>query len=70
MTPVRSPRLALFAAVAVLGTALAGCPQERPGVEKQNPPPQRVAPAVVVEPPPATDGGAPASVDGSVQPSR
>ncbi|OFX22370.1 MAG: hypothetical protein A2V77_22600 [Anaeromyxobacter sp. RBG_16_69_14] len=69
MTPVRSPLLALLATMAVLGAVLAGCPQERPGVEKQNPPP-RVPPAVTLEPPPTTDGGAPASVDGSVQPSR
>jgi hypothetical protein len=69
MMPVRSPRLALLTAAAVLGAVLAGCPQERPGAEKQNPPPH-MPPAVTVEPPPATDGGAPASVDGSVQPSR
>jgi hypothetical protein len=68
MMPVRSPRLTLLTAVAVLGAVLAGCPQERPSAEKQ-PPPQRVPSAVEVEPLPAPDGGAPASVDGGV-PSR
>jgi hypothetical protein len=69
MMLARSPRLTLLATVAVVGAVLSGCPQERPSAEKQLPP-QRVPPAVAVEPPPAPDGGAPASVDGGEQPSR
>ena len=44
----RLPAPALLAALVLLG----GCPQERPGVEKQIPP-QRVPPAVSLDPSPA-----------------
>ncbi|HEX8907803.1 MAG TPA: hypothetical protein VF805_01295 [Anaeromyxobacteraceae bacterium] len=52
-------------AVVISLAALAGCPEERPGAEKQIPA-QRVPPAVSLEPTPADaggsapDGGAPA----------
>jgi len=42
--------------------ALVGCPEERPGAEKQIPI-QRLPPALTVEPPPA-DGGPLAPGDG------
>jgi hypothetical protein len=44
---------ALLAALLLLG----GCPEERPGVEKQIPP-QRVPPAVSLDPAPADGGSA------------
>ncbi|HEX7488307.1 MAG TPA: hypothetical protein VF341_05335 [Anaeromyxobacteraceae bacterium] len=49
----RLPAPALLAALLLLG----GCPQERPGVEKQIPP-QRVPPAVSLDPSPAAAGPA------------
>jgi type IV pilus biogenesis protein CpaD/CtpE len=44
--------------LAVLAALLAGCPEERPGAERQIPG-ERVPPAVSVDPAPAPDGGAP-----------
>ena len=52
------------AAAAVLLSTLAACPQERPGAETEIPP-QRVPPAVVVDPQPSAPG-TPASADGGV----
>jgi hypothetical protein len=54
----------MLAGVVFLGTALAGCPQERPGAEKEIPP-QRVPPAVAVDPQPPAQG-VPAPADGGV----
>ncbi len=55
--------IAVAAAVAFI-TLLAGCPQERPGAEREIPP-QRVPPAVAVDPQPAAQG-APMTADGGV----
>ncbi|HYS79630.1 MAG TPA: hypothetical protein VEM76_02910 [Anaeromyxobacteraceae bacterium] len=49
------PRLSASALLAALLLLLVGCPEERPGAEKQIPP-QRVPPAVSLDPAP-TDGG-------------
>ncbi len=64
MTQQRSLPRALLAALAAAGAVLVGCPQERPGAEKEIPP-QRVPPAVAVDPQPAA-AGAPISADGGV----
>jgi hypothetical protein len=55
-------KLSLVAAWALLCAVLAGCPKERPGAEKQIPP-QRLPPALAVEPPPGVDGGAPQTAE-------
>ncbi len=52
MTLTLTRCIALGAALA----ALAGCPEERPGAEKQIPA-QRVPPAMSIEPTPADAGG-------------
>jgi len=64
---VSSLRLALLTGAALAGAALSGCPQERPGAERQIPG-ERVPPAVSVDlltadggPSPATDAGAAAA---------
>ena len=62
---MRSLPVSVLLAVALSVAVLAGCPQERPGAEKEIPP-QRVPPAVTVEPQPATHATAPVSADGGV----
>jgi hypothetical protein len=61
--PSLSRHLVILAGVAWLAT-LSACPQERPGAEKEIPP-QRIPPALVLEPQPSAQG-APASADGGV----
>ncbi len=65
MRTMRSLPFSVLLAAALSVAVLAGCPQERPGAEKEIPP-QRVPPAVAVEPQPATHATAPVSADGGV----
>jgi len=60
-TKTKSSLVSAVAAVASI-TILAGCPQERPGAEREIPP-QRIPPAVAVDPQP-TIQGVPVTADG------
>ena len=66
MAPPRDTKtksLVCFAVAAVASIAvLAGCPQERPGAEREIPL-QRIPPAVAVDPQPAIQG-VPVTADG------
>jgi hypothetical protein len=62
---MRSLPASILIAATLSVAVLAGCPQERPGAEKEIPP-QRVPPAVAVEPQPATHATATLSADGGV----
>ena len=62
-TRTKSLLVSLVVAAVASITILAGCPQERPGAEREIPP-QRIPPAVAVDPQPAIQGVPVTAADG------